>query len=479
MDFFSPTFFGFFLVVLFLYNLVKDKHQKILVFLASSVFIGSLSITFLLYTYAFVFTNYFFAFLLTKYQQNRTIKKIIFNTGMLLNIGSLVFFKYINFLLYSLIQLSKGLDLEITELPFSIILPIGISYYTFQGIGYLLQIYRGNEKLEKDIVVFLNYFLFFPKFLAGPIEQSKHFLPQLKRVYQYNYSDILAGFKLILWGAFKKIVIADRLAMVVNGVYPNLEGMSGNMLIITFLLQPLQLYCDFSGYTDIALGIGRTFGFRLTDNFNRPFFSTSVTEFWRRWHISLTSWCNEFIFMRLSFKNRRWGIWAPVYAVFITFLVIGIWHGPRWNFIILGLLQGLAINYEFLTKRFRLRIGSKLPEKFVLFSSYILVYLFFCFTLVFFNAVKVSDALYFISNMFTNIDYSGLNLIFLTRFDKIAVLFALLFVFIIEFRQEQGRDFFKEIGQWPAWLRKTFYYALCILIIYFGSTFKEFVYMQF
>jgi len=479
MDFFSPVFFGFFLIVLILYYNVNDKYQKIIILLTSSVFIGSLSLTFLIYTYAFIILNYLFAFLLVKYQQSPGKRRIIFNAGMFVNIGSLVFFKYINFLLSSIVQFLNVFNPEISELSLKIILPIGISYFTFQGIGYLLQIYRGNEDMEKNIIVFSNYFLFFPKFIAGPIEQSKSFLPQLKSVYQYNYSDITEGLRLILWGAFKKMVIADRLAMVINGVYPNMEEMSGNIFLMTFLLQPLQLYFDFSGYTDIALGMGRTLGFKLTDNFRRPFFSTSVTEFWQRWHISLTSWCNEYIFKRLMFKKRKWGIWASVYAVFIAFLVIGVWHGARMNFLILGLLQGIAINYEFFTKRYRLNIGSKLPRKLVLYTSYILVYLFFCFTLVFFNATEVTEAFYFISHIFGAIDISNLSLMFLTNSDKIIVLISVLIAFIIEFRQEYGKDVFSEIGSWPAWTRLGFYYMLCILIIYFGSPSQEFVYIQF
>lgn len=333
--------------------------------------------------------------------------------------------------------------------------------------------------MERNFFVFSNYMIFFPKFLAGPIEQSKNFLPQLTKTYTANYNDIVEGFKLILWGAFKKLVVADRLALVINGVYPDMEDMSGNIFLFTLLLQPLQLYCDFSGYTDIALGIGRTFGFKLTNNFRRPFFSTSVTEFWQRWHISLSSWCNEYIFKRLTFKYRKWGQWSPVFAVFVTFFVIGIWHGPRWNFIILGILQGLAINYEFFTKRNRLKIGSKIPKKLNLYVSYLLVYIFFCFTLVFFNAAETKDAVYFITNIFKEIDITDFSLIFLSNFDKAIILFSLVLIFFVEFRQEKGKEIFSEIDQFPRWKRWTVYYVLFILIIYFGSASKEFVYMQF
>jgi len=479
MDFFSPLFFVFFLLVLFIYYIINNKGQKIVLFLSSSLFVGLLSVSFLLYTYISILANYLIALQTEKYNQNARIKKIISNSGILLNIGALVFFKYLGFIIYSVDEFLHLFNFSVSLTFPDIIIPLGISYYTFQGISYLLQVYRGIEKAEKNIIVFSNYFLLFPKFLAGPIELSKKLIPQLNNIHSFYYPDILDGLKQILWGAFKKMVIADRLAMLINGVYPNLEGMSGNILIFTFILQPLQIYCDFSGYTDIAVGIGKTLGFKLTDNFNRPFFSTNVSMFWQRWHISLTAWCNEFIFRRLIFKRRKWGLWASVYSVFITFLVIGLWHGPRWNYIILGLLQGIAINYEFFTRKFRLKIAGMLPKKLVLFLSYIVVYLFFCFTLIFFNATKVSDSLYFISHMFVNINFSDFYLEFLTRFDKIIVLISLIFLFIVEFRQERGKNIFDEIGLWPRWIRTLCYYVICILIIYFGSPVKEFVYMQF
>jgi alginate O-acetyltransferase complex protein AlgI len=479
MNFFSPTFFGYFLIVLLLYYNIKSKYQKIVLFLSSSFFIGFFSISFLIYTYLFIAANYSFSLLLSRFRQNVKIRKIVVNSGIFLNIGTLVFFKYSNFLIDSVSQLLHFLNYSSHYSTLKIILPIGISYYTFQGISYLLQIYRGNEFVERNILVFSNYFIFFPKFLAGPIELSKNFIPQLKQYYDFYPPYFSDGLRLILWGAFKKMVIADRLYLIVNGVYPNLDSLSGNILIITFLLQPVQLYCDFSGYTDIALGIGKSFGLNLTNNFKRPFFSTSVTMFWQRWHISLTSWCNEFIFRRLSFKIRKWKMWATVFSAFITFLVIGIWHGPRWNFIILGLLQGIAINYEFFSKKVRLKIAARIPKGLVKYSSYTLTYLFFCLTLIFFNAPKISDVGYFFSNMFVNIDLSSVNAVFLTRFDEIIIMLSILLLIVVEIRQELGNDIFVEINSWPKFLRFGLYYVICVFIIYFGSPVKEFVYMQF
>jgi alginate O-acetyltransferase complex protein AlgI len=258
-----------------------------------------------------------------------------------------------------------------------------------------------------------------------------------------------------------------------------LDTLSGNMLVFTFLLQPITLYCDFSGYTDIALGIGKTFGFTLTNNFNRPFFSSSITMFWKRWHISLSSWCNEFIFRRLSFKIRSWGIWGSVTSVFVTFIIIGLWHGPGWNFLILGILQGIAINYEFFSKKYRIKIFSNLPNRFVLWIGIILTYIFVCTTLLLFYAPNISDVAYFISNMFMNIDFTNLNLEYLSLFDKVIVCISLIILFMIELQQQRGRDIINDIGLWPRWIRILCYYSILILIVYFSSPSKEFVYIQF
>lgn len=479
MDFFSPIFLLFYLVILVAYYTINNRFQPVLLFLASSAFILSFSAVFLIYTYIFIILNYIVGHAVVNNNSNLRLKKLFYSIGLFLNIGSLVFFKYINFLLSSIVDFLNIFDAGVSDITLKIILPLGISYYTFQGIGYLIQLYRGNETLVKNVLVYSNYYLFYPKFLAGPIEQSKNFIPQLQRLYDFDYSRVVDGFRLMLWGAFKKLVIADRLALVINGVYPNLDEMSGNIFLFTFLLQPIQLYFDFSGYTDIALGMGKTFGFNLTDNFRRPFFSKSVTEFWQRWHISLSSWCNEFIFKRLTFKNRRWGIWSPVYAVFITFLVIGIWHGPRWNFLILGVLQGLAINYEYFTKRWRMRVGGYLPRSLVRYISYLLVYLFFCLTLVFFNAVEVNHSIYFLSNILVDINLRDLSLMFLSNNDKVIVLVSTLFIIITELRAENGKEFFSDLNKVPKAIRFIFYYILAIMVIYFSGTSQSFVYMQF
>jgi D-alanyl-lipoteichoic acid acyltransferase DltB (MBOAT superfamily) len=243
----------------------------------------------------------------------------------------------------------------------------------------------------------------------------------------------------MLWGFFKTIVISDRLAIIVNSVNGNLEGTPGTLLLINFFVQFFYLYFNFSGYTDIVLGISKVFQVDLLNNFNRPLFATSVSDYWRRWHISLTTWCNDYIFKRIILKRIKWGQWASVYAVIITFLIIGIWHGANWNFIILGLLQGLAINYEFFTRKQRSSLGQKIPLWLNLTLSRLFTLIFICVSHVFFFTKDIQEALFYLSNMF---QFSNPNLLStnpgLSLKDMVIVSSAFLLVIISEFRDERG-----------------------------------------
>jgi len=460
MNFYSLEFFGFFLITLILYYVTNSKFQQIVLFTASSIFIYSFSLYFLSYTFLFILFNYLIIRLLNNKKHKKSVRKVICNTGIGLNILFLVFYKYVNFLIDNLNVLLDMISDQASISNISLIIPIGISYFTFQGIGYILQVYREHETAEKNIFVFSNYFIFFPKFLSGPIEMSKSFIPQLKVQYSFSSENLKSGMMLILWGLFKKIIIADRLVLILNTVHSNVNSFSGLQVLLTFLIQPLHLYCDFSGYTDIALGIGRTFGFELTDNFNRPFFSKTVSEFWRRWHISLSSWCNEFIYKRLSFKLRQWGVWASAYAVFVTFIVIGLWHGPNWKYLVLGVLQGVAINYEFFTKRIRIQVSRKINPFIVTIGSYILTYLFMSFSLTFFYANNVTSARRFIFNLFSKLEPTILFSELYTLFDKYLVLIALILMFTIEFWQEYK---LRRLKLW--WLRPIFVIVLIYILL--------------
>nr|WP_236695646.1 MBOAT family O-acyltransferase [Lentimicrobium saccharophilum] len=396
------------------------------------------------------------------------------------NIGILGFFKYINFffenvnLFLSLFNAQGSLKL------LDLIIPVGISYYTFQALGYLIRINRKAEKAETSFLAFANYLIFFPKFLAGPVERSNHFFPQISKPVLFQADNVTAGLRLFLWGMFKKVVIGNNLADPVYKLYNNIEDYTGLPLLIIFFLQAIHLYADFSGYTDMALGVARIFGIKLVDNFNRPFFARNVGEFWRRWHISLSSWCNDFIFSPFIVKYRKYGNKAAIAGIFITFYVIGIWHGANWTFVAVGLLQGIAISYEFATKRKRLQIASRLPQGLVTFVSRTLTYLFFSLTLVFFNSQNIHDAFYFLSHIFSDFRFnlSGNKLIYDSASFFVAII-AFGVIYIKEMLQEMKVDVPSYFYGLPRGLRWTGYYLMMVAVFYYSGAGDAFVYLQF
>ena len=480
----SLGYIVFLAVITLLYYILPARFQRPLLLVASLAFIGSLSMPFLLFAVVFSVINYLFGIWMNALKTPRH-RKFLYFTSLFVNIGALIFFKYSNFFLENINFLLRSFAARETVPLLSVLLPLGISYYTFQCLGYMYRVYKGIEEYEKRLDVFMIYNLFFPKFISGPIEKSNSFLPQLHQNKQWNNEDISAGLHLLLFGFFKKLAIADTLGLIINQVYGNVFEYSGLTLIVTYLLQPFYIYFDFSGYTDIALGSARLLGFKLTDNFNRPFFAENVSTFWRRWHISLTAWCNEFIFMIVMYKRRKWKNWGSAYAVFLAFLIIGIWHGPRWNFIILGIIQALAINYEFFTRRSRIRIARKLPAGLVLRISRILTFLFFAFSLIFFYAETSAQSTHFISNLFASLDLDVLTsnfrdlVIVQYRRDFFLALIILVIWMIFETYQERKVDIYGWFQKLNIWVRWPVYYFLIILMLWLAKGENTFVYQQF
>ncbi len=325
MHFDSLYFFVFLAVTFLLYYRTGFKFQQLVLFAASIFFIAFLSPKLVVFTLIFVILNYFLGIWLQKKAETR-FRVTVFWVAIAVNIGILGFFKYVNFffenvnLFLSLFEVQGRIGL------LDLIIPVGISYYTFQALGYLIRINRKAEKAETSFLAFANYLIFFPKFLAGPVERSNHFFPQISKPVLFQADNVTAGLRLFLWGMFKKVVIGNNLADPVYQLYNNIENYTGLPLLIIFLLQAIHLYADFSGYTDMALGVARIFGIKLVDNFNRPFFARNVGEFWRRWHISLSSWCNDFIFSPFIVKYRKYGNKAAIAGIFI---LLCNWHLAR------------------------------------------------------------------------------------------------------------------------------------------------------
>ena len=464
-------------VSIFIYYLLNNRYRMLFLTLLSCAFIATYSYILLLYVLAYSLINYYIGIKIP----DPRFKKFFFITGIIINLTQLILLKYVSFTINPIFQL-LNVDLDFSIIS-KIIIPVGVSFFTLQGIGYLINVNLGWEKPEKNFVHFLLYIIFYPRFLSGPIDRSNHFLPQLKVIKSFDGQKIAAGFRLILFGLFKKVAIANQLVPIVNGAYANI-GYSGEFsLWAVLLLQPLYLYFDFSGYTDIAFGFARAFGIELRPNFNRPFMSENMTEFWKRFHISLSSWFHDYVFIRTSFRYRKWGRSASNFALFLTWVLFGIWHGAGWNFMLLGFLQALAIFYEFSTRKWRIRVFSKLPGFSRAWFGRICTYVFYGTSLVFFFAPNINSVFTFFAKL------PQLNGYLPGGVRNEIFLLVMIFIFVILAFEVIKHDFNNTYNKIEAfWLsnksiNKIFRWAVyCILItvvIVFNRDVQQFIYFQF
>jgi D-alanyl-lipoteichoic acid acyltransferase DltB (MBOAT superfamily) len=470
----------FLLVVVVTYFLVSDTYKIYVLFFTSLVFIASFSIGVAFFSLLFTIVNYFWGIMLEKYNNKPALKNKLFWFVILSDICILALFKYFNGYLNEINYLFFNSGIY-SETPYlKIMIPLGISYYTFQCLSYLIRIDRGSEKAQRHFASFGTYLLFFPKFLAGPVERSNHFFPQIINPARVDMNQINEGLRLFLWGLFKKVVIADTLYLSVSTVYQDVYKFSGLQLFTVLIVETIYIYCDFSGYTDMALGSAKLLGINLMDNFNRPFLSKNVSEFWRRWHISLSSWCNDFIYNPFIIKFRRFGNVAVTTGIFLTFFIVGIWHGANLTFVILGLLQAIAIIYEFYTKRYRLKFASRYKKSTVNTVSRIIVFFYMAFSMVFFFSNTIFDAWYFISHIFRNIHLDIDQFSFITNQPQFFfALFCFLIIFIIEIFNEKGKKILPLFLKQPVWLRWISYLVCIVLIYLFHSGIQTFYYMRF
>ncbi|WP_342039373.1 MBOAT family O-acyltransferase [Pontibacter indicus] len=410
------------------------------------------------------------------------------------NLATLFTFKYYNFFNTAAKDLADVLGVSYAAPAFELLLPMGISFYTFQTMSYTIDVYYGRQKAEKHFGIFALFVTFFPQLVAGPIERAGNLIDQLKEKHEFNYERVTSGLKLMAWGLFKKVVIADRLAVMVNQVYNNPTDYEGIPLIIATVFFAFQIYCDFSGYSDIAIGSAQVMGFRLMENFRRPYFSKSIREFWSRWHISLSTWFRDYLYIPLG--GNRVVKWRWYYNIFIVFLVSGFWHGANWTFIVWGALHGFYQIFGFLTAKQRdtavelLGLGrNRIFYKFIqVGTTFSLV----CLAWVFFRANNISDAWYITTHMFSGFGESAREIMFNVNgawikyllFNQppntIALsLFFIIILLVIEYFHR--KDLLNSgVNSLPTIARWGFYYFLLITIITLG-VFKsnEFIYFQF
>jgi len=335
------VFFALFFVCYYFVFKGKTKSQNILLLVVSYAF----------YAYAdwkilpllIISTLVFYGLGMAVFNAESQKKKSRLTTlGLVFGIGVLLYFKYTNFFISSFKDLFESIGLQTNLHTFNIIVPIGISFYTFRLLSYLIDINRGKYEPTRDIVAFSAYVAFFPCILSGPIDRPNTLIPQLQTEKRcFDYSLAVDGLRQILWGLFKKMVVADNCALFVNGVFDNYATMSSSVLFLGAVFYSIQIYADFSGYSDMAIGVGKLLGFRVTKNFNYPFFARNIAEYWRKWHISLTSWLTDYVFMPLNIRFRNMGNAGVILAIIINFALVGLWHGANWTFVVFGLYHGL------------------------------------------------------------------------------------------------------------------------------------------
>ncbi len=473
---FNSLSFAFFLPLVFAAYWLWKKHrqrQNLVLLLASYVFYGFWDWRFLVLIFISTLTDYVVGLYMGKSDSPRQ-KKLWLALSLGVNLGILGFFKYFNFFADAFARLIQAIGMEADPITLNVILPVGISFYTFQTLSYTIDIYRGKLEPTKDILSFFTFVSFFPQLMAGPIERAERLLPQFFASRKFNADEAASGLRLILWGLFKKIVIADRLGWYVNEVFAEPTHATGMGVLLALFAFSIQVYGDFSGYSDMAIGIARLFGIQLMTNFRTPFFSTSIQEFWNRWHISLSTWFRDYVYIPMGGSRKGVGRWSL--AILTTFLVSGLWHGANYNF----LIWGFALGAFYLTEAFFLR-NFKATFKLPAGISMVYVFLAFSLPMLLFRAETFDKSLLLLGQL---TEWTGwlppISVAYESLREGFLLAIALLFFVLMEIRIGK-KDFHLAIFSWRRPYRWLIYYSLILFILLLAdfTESREFVYFQF
>ncbi|PID26355.1 MAG: membrane-bound O-acyltransferase family protein [Candidatus Cloacimonadota bacterium] len=480
---FNSIDFAIFLPIVFvLYWFVTNrdlKLQNFLIVLSSYLFYGWWDWRFLSLIIFSTVVDYTVGLKL-RFEENGTKRKILLWASILVNLGFLGFFKYYNFFLDNFITAFLLFGTEIKANTLNIILPVGISFYTFQTLSYTIDVYKRKLEPTKDFIAFSAFVSFFPQLVAGPIERATNLLPQFYKKRIFDYSMAVNGMKQILWGLFKKIVIADNCAVYANQIFNNSSDMNGSSLVLGALFFTFQIYGDFSGYSDIAIGTSKLFGFNLMQNFNFPYFSRDIAEFWRRWHISLSTWFRDYLYIPLG--GSRGGIWMKFRNTFIIFIVSGFWHGANWTFIIWGLLNAIYFLPLLLTNNNRNNMeivakGKLFPNLRELFFM-LLTFGLTVFSWIFFRAENLTHAFSYISGILS------ISIIEIPKFPRmeraIITIFMICIFVIVEWLGRDQQFAIQNLGsKWKRPFRYFMYYTIITAIFLLCEKDQQFIYFQF
>ena len=481
--FFNSLDFAIFLPLVFLlYWFIAQKNlksQNALIVFSSYVFYGWWDWRFLSLILFSTIVDYAIGQRLRN-EEHQSKRKVLLWTSIIVNLGFLGFFKYYNFFLENFVDAFSLFGMQINANSLNVILPVGISFYTFQTLSYTIDVYRKKLEPTQDFIAFSAFVCFFPQLVAGPIERATNLLPQFYKKRTFEYHKAVDGMRQILWGLFKKVVIADNCAEYANQIFNNSADMNGSALVLGAIFFTFQIYCDFSGYSDIAIGTSRLFGFDLKQNFATPYFSRDIGEFWRRWHISLSTWFRDYLYIPLG--GSRGGTWMKVRNTFAIFLVSGFWHGANWTFIIWGALNAIYFLPLLLTNNNRKNLGvvaegkiiPSIRELFAMLTTFTLT----VFAWIFFRANDLNHAFSYIRGVFSETIF---NIpVFYGRQDALITLCLIIVFIFVEWlgRKDQYAIAKIWINCWSP-IRYCMYYAIFIALIWFGGKEQQFIYFQF
>lgn len=478
MIFNSIEFVFFFIIVTSTYFVLPYKIRWFFLLIASCYFYMAFVPVYILIL-GFTIVIDFFAGILIENEQGKK-RKLFLIFSLVANVGVLAVFKYYNFLNSNLSILFNCVGLK-NPAPFlKILLPIGLSFHTFQAMSYTIEVYRGNQKAERHFGIYSLYVMFYPQLVAGPIERPQNLLHQFREKFDFDYDRVVVGLKQMLWGFFKKLVIADRLEIYVNAVYNNPSRHTSITLLLATVFFAFQIYCDFSGYSDIAIGTARVMGFELMRNFKRPYFSKSIAEFWKNWHISLSTWFKDYLYISLG--GNRVSIPRWYFNLFIVFLISGLWHGANWTYIIWGALNGFYLVFAIISQKTRNTIAKligiernpTLNHLFQILITFILT----CFAWIFFRSNSLSDAVLIIKKIFTD-----RGPLFFDKADPSSFIFSFLGIFILLIVESKA-EFYNgnfTLSSNKHFLIRNLYYTVLIIIILLIGVFDggQFIYFQF
>lgn len=475
----SMAFAVFLPIVFILYWALPHKFRWILLLAANYYFYMSWNAKYVLLLLFTTVVSYFAARLLEK-EENKKEKKWILSGTLILCLGVLFFFKYFNLVSESIASMLCLFTIKMDPLTLDLLMPLGISFYTFQTLSYVIDVYKGNISAEHHFGYYAAFISFFPSVSCGPIERAENLLPQIKAIHKFRYDQATYGLKLMAWGFFKKIVIADTLSLYVNAVYDAPQDFQGFALVLASVFFTFQIYCDFSGYSDIAIGTAKLMGINMMTNFKSPYFSQSVKEFWRRWHISLSTWFRDYVYIPLG--GNRVSKSRHAFSLIITFLVSGLWHGANWTFIVWGGVHGAAqvIESAVIPK-------EKLKSTGILKWLRILVVFVFCvFAWIFFISNSIRESFYVIFHLFTGIGspisylHDGFTNIGMGKSSLLEVVFCILLLVIFDIIS-LNKDVIQIISNQSVIIRWTIYIVFMLIVIFLSQKgiAAEFVYLQF